>query len=78
MSKREEYIGRLKEACELIEADWKDYATMYDRLHVETTGKQLYGTQKYFNSQNQMELYPIEDPENLDKRRLEVGLNPLK
>ena len=78
VSKREEYIGRLKEACESNEANWKDFATMYDRLLVEKTGKQLYGTQKFFNSQNQLELRPIEDPDNVNTRRQEVGLSPLK
>ena len=51
---------------------------MYDRLLVEKTGKQLYGTQKFFNSQNQLELRPIEDPDNVNTRRQEVGLSPLK
>ncbi|HKC85737.1 MAG TPA: DUF6624 domain-containing protein, partial [Blastocatellia bacterium] len=40
--------------------------------------KQIYGTQLRLNQKTQvMELYPIEDEENVDARRAKVGLAPL-
>ncbi len=60
----------------------KDYAYLYDRVQRNTGGKQLYGTQptygkdgNLFDSNNKI-IYPpdLADPEHVDKRRKEVGL----
>ncbi|WP_143167098.1 DUF6624 domain-containing protein [Mucilaginibacter sp. OK098] len=64
----------------------KDYAYLYDRVQCNTRGKQLYGTQptydksgNLFDSNNKI-IYPpdLADPENVDKRRKEVGLGPIE
>jgi hypothetical protein len=64
----------------------KDYAYLYDRVQHNTKGKQLYGTQpaydksgNLFDSNNKI-IYPpdLADPENVDKRRKEVGLGPIE
>jgi hypothetical protein len=75
---RKKFLPKLKKACENNEAKWTDYAAMYDRLSLEETGKQLYGTQMHragFNGT--IELSLLESPEYVEKRRREVGLPPL-
>jgi len=49
-----------------------------DRILTREGKKQVYGTQLRLNQTTQrMELYPIEDEENVDSRRAVVGLEPL-
>ena len=74
---RSKYFPMLEEAFKNGEAQPLRYAKMKDRLLVEEGKKQLYGTQlRYENSGRVPE--PIEDPENVDRRRAEIGLGPLK
>ncbi len=64
----------------------KDYAYLYDRVQRNTGGKQLYGTQltygkngSLFDSNNKIAYPPdLADPENVDKRRKEMGLEPIE
>ena len=51
-------------------ADKKNIAYLTDRILVNTSQKQLYGTQ----FKPSLEPFPIQDAANLDKRRKEVGL----
>jgi hypothetical protein len=39
--------------------------------------KQYYGSQIVFAKNGQPEVYPIDDEENVDERRLSVGLEPM-
>lgn len=56
------------------------YAYLYDRIKVNSGKKQLYGTQfeKVDFEHKTTKLRPTEDMENLDKRRMQIGLNPIK
>jgi hypothetical protein len=40
--------------------------------------KQIYGSQVVKDSKGSWIVHPIEDPANVDKRRLEIGLIPIK
>lgn len=51
-----------------------DYATFVDRLLVYEHKPQRYGTQ----ANGDLELYPIEDEQFVDKRRASMGLPPLQ
>ena len=64
----------------------KDYAYLYDRVQRNTGGQQLYGTQlsfdnngNLFDSSNKI-IYAkdLADPDNVDKRRKKVGLEPIE
>jgi len=56
-----------------------DYALYIDRYATYTSGKQIYGTQYQYDSITHKEvLYPIEDPGNVNSRRIQMGLSPLK
>lgn len=56
------------------------YAYLYDRIKVNSGEKQLYGTQfEDVDFDNKTtKLRPTEDIENLDKRRLQIGLSPIE
>ncbi len=55
----------------------QNVAYLTDRVLLAEGKKQLYGTQFQQNAKGEWEPKPIEDPENVDKRRLEMGLNTL-
>ncbi|HJZ68338.1 MAG TPA: DUF6624 domain-containing protein [Blastocatellia bacterium] len=58
----------------------QDYALLLDRVLVYEGKRQVYGTQTKPSHEwkgRQPELAPIEDEANADKRRAEVGLEPL-
>lgn len=74
---RAKYFPLLEEAFKKGEAQALRYAKMRDRLLVEEGKEQLYGTQIRLDNLKR-ELYPIKDPEYVDKRRAEIGLGPLK
>lgn len=73
---RKKYLPLLKMACEKKEAPWLWYANMYDRLLGDDGRKQCYGTQ--FQHGPVLERKPIEAPEFVNKRRKELGLDPIK
>ncbi|MBW8881417.1 MAG: hypothetical protein JF615_08350 [Asticcacaulis sp.] len=53
----------------------QNYALLYDRVAVAEKRPQRYGTQGRCVGPAHWEPYASEDPDNLDKRRSEVGLN---
>lgn len=56
-------------------------AMLEDRILVNTGKEQLYGTQYFYSDDNGRQkrvIYPIEDIENVDKRRTRVGLPSLR
>ena len=73
---RAKYFPMLEEAFQKGEAQPLRYAKMCDRLLVEEGKDQRFGTQWQFEG-NQRVPYPIEKPEYVDKRRAEIGLEPL-
>jgi hypothetical protein len=78
LNMQEKYLPLIREAVKNKEAKPRDLATLEDRVALRQGKKQIYGTQvgqdkkslKYY-------LSPLEDPDNVDKRRAEVGLEPL-
>ncbi|MFK7953816.1 MAG: DUF6624 domain-containing protein [Ekhidna sp.] len=74
---RIQYFPLLQQSCDEGESDKSDMATMYDRIQVEAGKDQLYGTQSRMVD-GQLQLYPIEDEPNVNKRRKKVGLRKLK
>ena len=53
-----------------------EIAFLEDRVRVNLGKPILYGTQFYRNSEGIMTCRPVEDPENLDKRREDMNLEP--
>lgn len=75
---QKKYFPMLKEAVRRGETN-KDYAALLeDRILMREGKKQIYGSQLHSNQvTRQLELWPIEDEENVDARRASVGLEPL-
>jgi len=75
---QKKYLPLIKEAVARNEARPSDLALLEDRILTRENKKQMYGTQLRLNQKSQvMELYPIEDEENVDTRRASVGMPPL-
>lgn len=79
LSYQKKYFSLVKEAADKDEARKSDVAMLEDRILMREGKKQIYGSQLRTNEQTQkLEVYPIEDEENVDKRRAAVGLMPMK
>ena len=59
------------------EVSKRDIAYLEDRIAISEGRPQIYGTQFHKNSDGQLEPLPIADPENVDQRRKEMGLETL-
>ncbi|MFY9223334.1 MAG: DUF6624 domain-containing protein [Blastocatellia bacterium] len=72
-------VGLMMAALPKLKEDGQlnSYALAYDRLQLMIGKKQLYGSQLSTSSEGEAGLMPLEDPENVDKLRKEVGLEPL-
>src|SRR5215210_3703285 len=78
LSYQEKYLPLLKEAVARNDARAADVAMLEDRVLMRNNKKQIYGSQLKSNKEtNKLELWPIEDEENVDARRAKVGLMPL-
>lgn len=74
------YIGLFRKAAQEGCLPEGDLAVMEDRMLMYTGKPQKYGTQAQTvteNGQNVTYLWPVEDPDNLDKLRASVGLSPI-
>lgn len=78
LATQQHYLPMMREAVKTGNANGSALALLEDRVALREGRKQIYGSQigrdnasgKYFVS-------PLEDPDNVDKRRAEVGLPPL-
>lgn len=77
-SVRKEYLPVIKQSCLDGEGSCMEYAKVQDRILVNNNEPQIYGMQFRYNSERNLEPFPILDPEHVDKRRKEIGLEPLK
>ena len=75
---QEKYLPMLKEAVKNGRAKGSNLALLEDRVLLGQGKMQIYGSQ--IGMDNETQLYyvsPLEDPDNVDKRRASVGLEPL-
>ncbi|HET6226881.1 MAG TPA: OmpA family protein [Bacteroidia bacterium] len=76
---QQKYLPIMKEAVKNGKAYANDLALLEDRVALATGKKQIYGSQITRDSiTNNFVIAPIEDEINVDKRRTEVGLEPLE
>lgn len=73
------YLPIMKEAMKNGNANSGDVALLEDRVLLRSGKKQIYGSQVGRDGENENYFYvqPLEDPDNVDKRRAEVGLDKL-
>lgn len=75
---QEKYLPIMREAVKNGDAEPGDLALLEDRVALGQGKKQIYGSQYWFDKFTGKDyMFPLEDPENVDKRRAEVGLLPL-
>lgn len=73
-------LSNIEKAVKKGDMDGQSYAYLYDRIKINNGEKQLYGTQ-FANIdpiKKVVELAETEDIDNLDKRRMQVGMMPIK
>ena len=75
---QEKYLPMLREAVKNGKAQGSSLALLEDRVALGQGKRQIYGSQIGRDPETQIYyVSPLEDPENVDKRRAEVGLGPL-
>jgi len=72
------YLSTIKEHCLLGEGSCMEYAKIQDRILVNTGQLQIYGMQFRYTDDRKLQPFPIVDPEFVDQRRFEIGLEPIK
>jgi hypothetical protein len=72
------YLPLLREAVKKHNAKASHLAILEDRVALSLGEKQIYGSQVGQDNQTgEFYIFPIEDPENVDIKRAEVGLEPI-
>jgi hypothetical protein len=78
LARQKALLPLFRQAVSAGNARAADLALLEDRILVGEGKKQLYGSQVTAGPDGAPRLHPIEDPENVDSRRSEVGLPALK
>lgn len=75
---QEKYLPMMREAVKNKKASGSNLALLEDRVALEQGKKQIYGSQIGRDQETgKPYILPLEDPDNVDKRRAAVGLQPL-
>ena len=75
---KEKYVNQFIFAADRDYISWKSLAFFIDKLKVAKGEKQIYGTQGIYDEKYHFIMHPVIDSENLNKRRLDVGLEELE
>lgn len=79
LSTQEAYLPMMKNAVKIGNANPSSLALLEDRIALRKGEKQIYGSQIGRNPKTgEYYVSPLIDPDNVDKRRAEVGLGPLQ
>lgn len=75
---QKKYLPMMREAVKKGNVNAANLALLEDRIAIWEGRKQIYGSQLYYDEKKgKYFVSPIEDPDNVDKRRAEVGLGPI-
>nr|WP_298998335.1 DUF6624 domain-containing protein [uncultured Allomuricauda sp.] len=75
---REKYLPLMRRAVKEKKLEPSLLARAEDRIATENGELQIYGGQmKFYPETKSFNVWPVFDPENLDKRRAEIGLEPI-
>jgi len=78
LASQEKYLPMMREAVKNRKASASNLALLEDRVALRQGKKQIYGSQIERDKRtNSYYISPLEDPDNVDKRRASVGLQPL-
>jgi hypothetical protein len=71
------YLPMMREALKKGNAKGKDFALLEDRVAMKQGNRQIYGSQIKIDG-DEFYVYPIIEPEKVNERRTEVGLEPME
>jgi hypothetical protein len=75
---RIKYLPMMRQAVKDKHLEPRFLARAEDRIATERGDLQIYGGQmKYYKETKSFNLWPVYDPVNIDKRRAEIGLEPI-
>jgi hypothetical protein len=75
---QEKYLPMMQEAVRKGKATGSSLALLEDRIEIRNGRKQIYGSQIGTDPKTKLSyVSPLIDPDNVDKRRAQVGLQPL-
>ena len=75
---QQKYLPMIREAVKIGNANRSALALLEDRVALREGKRQIYGSQIGYNKEtNKSYVLPLDDPDNVDKRRAEVGLELL-
>lgn len=75
---RPKYLPIMREAVKNNKCRPRYLAGVEDRISTDNNELQIYGDQvKYYPKTNTFDVWPIEDPQNVDIRRRSIGLQPI-
>jgi len=75
---QQKYLPMMREAVKKGDAKASSLALLEDRVALREGRKQIYGSQIATNPATKKQfISPLEDPDDVDKRRAEVGLGPI-
>lgn len=75
---RKRYLSMMRQSVKLKKVTPEQLALLEDRIAIDSGIEQIYGTQFGRNDRTHTYyLLPLIDPENVDKRRKEIGMEPL-
>lgn len=78
LEKQKKYLPIIEKLCTEKEANWQNFALMYDRIQTSENKPQKYGSQvKYNTKTKKYELFPLMDENKVDDWRKEIGMQPL-
>ena len=71
------YLPMMREAVKKGNAKGTNFALLVDRIEMEKGNRQIYGSQIKIDG-DEFYVYPIIEPEKVNERRAEVGLEPIE
>jgi hypothetical protein len=78
LATQEQYLPLIRAAEKKGQILSSNLALLEDRINMRKGLKQVYGSQGFPDKQTgRMYIYPVVDPDHLDKRRASVGLEPM-
>ncbi|MGD9993348.1 MAG: DUF6624 domain-containing protein [Salinivirgaceae bacterium] len=71
------YLPLMRESVEKGTLKAKDFALLVDRIEMRRGNRQIYGSQIKIDG-SEFYVYPIIDPEKVNERRAEIGMEPIE
>ena len=75
---QKKYLILIKDSIDKEQEDKRNYAFLYDRICFYERRPQKFGTQYYWDANNELSPWIIEDPNNVNKLRKEYGLKTIE